>query len=303
MRCRFVILLSVLVSLSSCSQRQESTIPLVVITDFGEDVDDAEALAWIASSELLECVGIIHIGYPDESYNERLRYFMTLTGLDAPLIDSNEQIDSLLTLYQSRLRVVVLAHATPIADYLEVNPDNAAKIHSIYVQAYPSIDNSGNLSADDASYNFRVDMDASNRLMSWSKSIPFVFVGKYAAYELRLTKNDFEQIAFNSESGRFLYEEAITGIERFAGRDSATFYRIFDIDPSLTIEDAKNQHIYYSNPYDLLTVIAIEHPEYFSFEKTGIHQLTGHTPQKQHIPDPEKLRQKIIHTLNQSSPQ
>lgn len=284
--------------LLSCDRKNETEIvPLLIITDFGIDVDDAEAISWIASSKTINPVAIIHTGDPDNKRKSELREFLGISGVKSEIFYDSSPIDSLQKIYPGKLRIALLAQATCLSEYLNDNVQNAKNIHSIYIQASPIVSSKGELIADSSSYNFRVDMESASTVLKESDNIPMIFIGKYAAYEMRLTRDDFNKISSNGRAGTIIWNKAEIGIKEFALRDSALFYKVFKIDSSLTMNRALEEQIYFSNPYDLLTVIAIEDTSCYNFTKIGKHLICGINPETINIKNPLKLKRKIVKRL------
>ncbi|NTV18970.1 MAG: hypothetical protein HGA83_06030 [Bacteroidales bacterium] len=292
-----VIFFCVFLLLDNNRKKEAEIVPLLIITDFGIDVDDAEAINWIASSKTINPVAIIHTGDPDNKRKSGLREFLGISGIKSEVFYDNSPIDSLLKTYPGKLRIALLAQATCLSEYFNENMQNAKNIHSIYIQASPKTSSNGELIADSSSYNFRIDMESASNVLKASDNIPVIFIGKYAAYEMRLTRDDFIKIASNGRAGAVMWNEAEKGIKEFAKRDSALFYKVFKIDSTLTMNRALKEQIYFSNPYDLLTVIAIEDTSYFNFTNIGRHLICGRNPETTNIRNPLKLKRDIIERL------
>ncbi|HPS95587.1 MAG TPA: hypothetical protein PK115_03235 [Bacteroidales bacterium] len=292
-----VMLFCAFLLLNNNRKKETEIFPLLIITDFGIDIDDAEAINWIASSKTINPVAIIHTGDPDKKRKSGLKEFLAISGIKSEVFYDNSPIDSLLKIYPGKLRIALLAQATCLSEYFNKEKQIAKNIHSIYIQASPKISSNGELIADSLSYNFRVDMESASNVLKASENIPLIFIGKYAAYEMRLTRDDFIKIASNGRAGAVMWNDAERGIKEFASRDSALFYKVFKIDSSLTLNKALKEQIYFSNPYDLLTVIAIEDPSYFNFTRTGRHLICGRNPETINIKNPLKLKRDLIERL------
>ena len=288
------IILFSIVSFSCSNSNKHAPIPVLIVTDFGKDIDDALAIAHIAHSKELDAVMIIHNGNPSEEASEKLTQFLKINHIAPPLItvkshdetdmtaEETELIYSLFKKYGNRLNIAILSQPTVItnllySDHLYSNHLNKPDISglNIFIQAYPTLSEGGNLLADDASYNTRLDMASTQKLYDLGDKIIFTFVGKYAAYEYRLTAEDILTLTPNREVNNILAEEALKGVEEFARRDSATYYRVYGVDSSIPLDEALSHQKYLSNPYDLLTVKAIDNPEFFKFRTIGRHRVTG----------------------------
>lgn len=212
-----------------------------------------------------------------------------------------QMIDSLLALYPNTLRVLVLAQPTDLAKYIATRPENAKKIHSIYLQGqafYKNGDSVCSLFRSDSltpeffpdyqAYNLREDTLASELLFSLQNQIPFTFITKYAAYRMQISKDFTEKIAAGKENhaGDYLKTAAYMGLESFYNREPDLFCKIFNINQSehtllqqeARASTAQKRRIPFNeillqlqvvnNPYDLLTAIALSHPELF--DKDGL---------------------------------
>ena len=348
----FLIFLCLTILCTACQtrSRQNQTdndkIPLLVFTDFGRDVDDAEAFAYIAKNDSFNLAVVVCCGYIPECRAKSLSLFLQLLGTKAPvavgsalplgvtdstfitkylaehsldgkpyeysLLESMEKaagvpqsltaintdclIDSLLNRYKGRLRMVVLSQATDAARYFSRHTGRTSDLHSVYIQGQAVADSmSGKLLPDEAAYNLKEDMNAAEILFSLQDSVPFIFLGKYAAYPMAYSTEEFLQMSqHNGEAGKYLYQAAEKGLECFAQRDSSTFYRVFGLPPSVPLAEAVKQSGKLSNPYDLLTVIAIDKPELFNSYKVGKHTFIGVRKEDNPIAEPKVLKELIL---------
>ena len=93
--CRFLCVVSMIVSIISCGNNSKNSPfkfdpkapvkQVVVVTDFGRDVDDAQALAWLADCKNINIAGIITTGDIPAPRAISARLFLNLFGVNAPI--------------------------------------------------------------------------------------------------------------------------------------------------------------------------------------------------------------------------
>lgn len=331
------IISGILLGLSACGKKaaQSTEIPLLIITDFGRDVDDAQAFAYLAgeitglriealipdalqreegqtTATPLRIAGVICTGYVPTLRAKTLELFLNLYDLSVPIAlqepektaeqiktyfsthcvngkpyeltllerlgnyppnqalwqqmqDSayvqkykspDHLIDSLLKAHPGQLRLVVLAQATQVSGYLQKHPD--APFHSVYVQGQAKErDPEGMLLPDFSAYNLREDTLAAYQLFRLYPRLPFVLVSKYDTYPHAFSKTKTEAIGQAGYAGDYLKNGAYLGLQSFLERDSAAFYKVFSLSPSIRQTAALDSLKVANNPYDLLTVMKI----------------------------------------------
>ena len=164
--------------------------------------------------------------------------------------------------YGNKLRVVIIAQPTQFTQALESLNKKGIKpqFNSIYIQGqYKILDSI--MVPDFSAYNLREDSLSSFELFNLQDSVPFVFLSKYATYPYALSKAETEQIKKKANGGEYLYSAAVNGLKSFLERDSALFYNIFKVNPSINKNNAIDSLKVLNNPYDLLTTISIFYPE------------------------------------------
>lgn len=367
----FVLFVTMFLSCSSAkNNHMASEIPLLIITDFGRDVDDAQAFAYLAQNEAnFKIAGVIATGYIPQVRAKSLELFLNLYGISIPVaikepektpqeitdyftshsingvpyeitllerlgsyppnatlwqkmqdssysakyLSPNRLIDSLLQIYPGELRVVVLAQATQLANYMIEKgqnqtidgtkgtdlPSNAGThptFHSVYIQGQCDTLGktiSGLFKPDFAAYNLREDSVAAYKIFELQNTTPFIFLSKYATYPLAFTKDETAEIGEAGYAGDYLKNGAYMGLQSFLERDSATFYKVFKIAQNIparsTSPNGKNYPALDSlkvvnNPYDLLTVMAIDKPELFVADTIYVQNIPHllidkHTPE------------------------
>lgn len=309
----------------SRQQTIDHSIPLLIITDFGTDVDDAQAFAYLAKNKTqhngknLTIAGIVSTGYIPQTRAKSIELFLNLYGITAPIAigepEKTEQelaaysalhslngtpyektlleklgsyppnaqmwkkmqhstycskytspgklIDSLLKLYPNSLRVVILAQPTQFSNYLtdiEKKGRPTPQFHSIYIQGQcdtSTLHTTGRIQPNFAAFNLREDSIATYKLFELQTTTPFIFLSKHATYPLAFTKEETNLTGRAGYPGDYLKTAAYTGLQSFLTRDPETFFKIFK---ATSLDSLK----IVNNPYDLLTVIAINKPQLFA---------------------------------------
>ena len=118
------------------------------------------------------------------------------------------------------------------------------------------------LAPDMKASNFRYDPFASEATFQFQDKIPFGFIGKDLAYKVPLTKTDLNEIGeIDHPVARFLKEHAFISFDFFKNNVPELYERIYKGTDNL------------SYCYDPLTMLAIKHPELFTFEKFNKHRI------------------------------
>lgn len=354
-----IILLSAI--FVNCSRHKTNeVIPVLIISDFGSDVDDAEAITYLSECQNVNIAGIICCGYIPEIRAASLSTFMQLLDMPATIIaigsalslsvadsaiitkyldnhlinnvpyeialasflDSLYKIktdkhienfnkitaeplqltDSLLDTYKN-LRLVVLSQATDIAKYIKEKPEKAKRFHSIYIQGqascYNNEDDYISLIPNYKAYNLSEDSTASEILFSLQNDVPFIIVGKYAAYQAAITKEEMNIIKHKfGFAGEYIEKAALSGLKSFAMRDFPTFKKIYNIETdnqeNINIDSIVNSRTTISNPYDLLTVYAIKNIDIFNYITIGKHLLIGNDTDIMPIKNMTKFKNNFI---------
>ncbi|MEF9985565.1 MAG: hypothetical protein RSC28_06125 [Bacteroidales bacterium] len=348
------IIIATAIACISCSPKDiaNTEIPLLIITDFGRDVDDAQAFAYLAKTinsyknanktndnkyGKLKIAGVICTGYIPQIRAKSLELFLNLYGIALPIaitepekteqevanyyalhslnykpyeltllkklgsyppntklwntmqgvnyhnkyISPTHLIDSLLNIYPATLRIVLLAQATQLANYID-KKNSLPNFHSLYIQGQCDTLNINSttraIKPNFAAYNLREDTIAAKTIFKLQNTVPFIFVSKYAAYPLAFTKEETEIIGKAGYVGDYLKNAACMGLESFLERDSATFYKIFKLSPQIPAHIRNSSPAIDSlnvlnNPYDLLTVIAIDKPRLFAADTVYVGNI------------------------------
>lgn len=201
---------------------------------------------------------------------------------------AKSSVIKILSQEKRKIIVFILGPATEFASHLDSIPKIEDHIEAIYIQGQANIINQTNLSPSTESYNLRLDMEAANKLFELQSKIPFILIGKYAAYEAKIDKEDLYSIK-NSLAAQYTLKAAQLGLENFAKKEPELFLKIFGTMSPSTI----------SNPYDALAVLSMSNPELFNFTTVGIHKLCGNNKNNdKNIPNPEIIKSMIIKALN-----
>ncbi len=175
---RIIFTFIALLTLLSCiKKKSETTIPVLVICCYEKDIDNVLALAWLEKSDIIDIAGIIITNIDD-----------TLKTNKITVIRYDSQIDSIFFTHSASLRLLILAPATPITQYLRNSPEQIGRIHSIYIQ-------------NDSLYNV-----ANDSLLNLADIIPKYVIGKEAALELPMLKSDFDYLGRHSQTGKYLWQ-------------------------------------------------------------------------------------------------
>lgn len=304
---------------------------VLVYTDDGRDVDDIEALVYLAgcpevqieavvtthmipdrramiARSVLDNLGVYNIpvgvgsiyplGKEDESLVSYLRQHTVHgrtyegSGLIECFPNGVELIGESIDRLGDRLKIAVCAPMTDLAKAAVHDPSTFKRLGGLFIQGQAVIEN-GSLSPDPEAYNLKEDLEAAEIVFRFQNDVPFTFVGKHAAYELPLHRADFTSFAATGNPvGVYMLEHAIKGIECFAERAPEVFSRVFGLQPDqLDILDEL------SKPYDALVAKAIARPDGLLGERFGQHTLVGMSPSSNGIENPHLVKQDITTTI------
>ena len=307
------------------------TKPVLIYTDDGRDVDDIEAIAYLAGCPNIEIVGLVtthmipdrraliaravlnNLGkfnvpigvgsvFPMDKEDELLTAYLRQhtiqgrtyegEGLIECFADGATLINETIEQYGQDLQIAVLAPLTDLALTARRYPDNFRRIGGLYIQGQATVSN-GLLVPDAAAYNISEDKEAAVRVFEFQDDIRMTLVGKYAAYQVSFTRGDFDLFeATGNPVGFYLKKHAENGLACFAERDPETFERVFGV--SADQLHALNE---LSKPYDALVAKAIARPEGLLAECVGHHALIGMTEQNHGVEDAQALRLELLSTI------
>lgn len=321
MRNPVTFLLAFLLCTSCAGHAPKDDLSVLVITDVGTDVDDAEALTLAFSTPNLHMAGVACTA---DNRAHRLQILRTLASLvaegmeqereperaravrEVPCGEGTSFIDSVLSASKKPLTVVLLAQATHLAEALQHKPSLAQKIDRVYFQGQAFCDSlSGQLRPNQQAFNVSEDSTAAAYLFGLQDRIPFVLVGKYAVYPLALTRETVE--AYNNSGkpvGKYLYLAAHQSLYTFAHTNPQTFAKVYhiaedtDLSTPQAIDDVLSTVPTLTNPYDAVALMALLYPQYFDMQHFGIHLLVGQTSAHSGLKDTLALQQRLARLLD-----
>jgi inosine-uridine nucleoside N-ribohydrolase len=348
----FVLSALTILCISSCSNNKNKY-PLLIISDFGTDVDDAQAIAYLCASsnkKNANIAGIITTGDIPGIRAQSLEYFLSSMGKNIPIIigsafnmqrypisekdsaiiandylkghllngipyelslldylkencknhtkmikaiSAEDFIDKQINRYKGELKIVILAQATDFAKYVAMHQQNAKFIKTIVMQGQVRTTPTG-MEPDFEAYNLRKDTLAAKVVIGLQKQVPMIFVGKYAAYSARFSKNEAASM------GGYITKATFMGIESFAQRDPISFQKLFKCN---NIESLTSGN----SPYDLITAMCITDKNLFTpiiyYNGAKEHKLIGNDSLNICIRDIAKLKRKFLTVYAASSHQ
>lgn len=288
-------------------------IPILVYSDDGRDVDDIEAMTYLAGEQSTEIVAgvtthmipdrralimrevckylglpnrpigvgsIFPLGKEDELLVSYLRQHTIQgksyegEGLIECFPPATEVIHQTIDRYGSDLAIMALAPLTDLAQAARYDRENFCRIGGLFIQGQAIIED-GRLAPDPAAYNLKEDMEAATEIFALQDDVPLTLVSKHLAYTVPLLRSDFVQFeATGNPVGKYLKIHAEKGIESFADRDPETFERVFKL-PADRLDELED----ISKPYDALVGVALAHPEMLEATQVGRHTLIGMSPE------------------------
>ncbi|HEY4963853.1 MAG TPA: nucleoside hydrolase [Candidatus Saccharimonadales bacterium] len=303
--------------------------PVLVYTDLGRDVDDAEALAYLTGSDNTEVVGIVTthtipdrratiarafmahleqpevpigvgsifpIGMEDELLTKYLRDHTLIGttyeggGLIECFPSAEDIVMGAISKYGPALKIAALAPLTDLAKVAQTHREEFSTIGGLFIQGQAEVGRNGLIIPDPEAYNIEVDLEAADILFGLQRLIPFTLVGKHAAYPVSLSRNDFNDFeSSGNQAGRYLNQHAISGLRNFAVRAPGTFTRLFNIEPGNV-----DQLNIISRPYDALVAMAIAHPEHFTPTRVGHHALIGMSAEDPGLVSAKAIEEELI---------
>lgn len=302
MRYYFVFVLALAV-MSACQESPLRTTPVLIVTDIGTDVDDAEALCLAARITRLpgrctnlEITGIACTAKDAPQRTQTARALMERLACNAPVGYGPAFIDSVLSARRQKTVVLLIAQATDLSAALAKRPELKKKIARLYFQgqaleaaaatheaAAPHA--TPRLAPNPEAFNVSEDLVACQALFALQDEIPFVLVGKHAVYPLALSRTLLEQYRDSGHpAGAYLYGAALQSLRQFALNQPQRFRQIYHVPDTCHVNDSAavdrllNRLPTLTNPYDAVTVLALTHPQYFDPELRGPHRLIGMTP-------------------------
>lgn len=313
--------------------------PVLVYTDDGRDVDDIEAITYLAGSKKAYVAGVVtthmipdrraniaravmhHLGdkknkvpigvgsvFPTGKEDEALvKYLREHTikgrsyegeGLIECFPNSTQVIQKLIKKHGSDLSIAVLAPMTDLAKAVQKDPKLFAKVGGLYIQGQAIVGKDGKLAPDPAAYNLKEDMKAAEIVFGLQDKVKLTLVGKHAAYQAPLTRDDFGKLARTGHPvGKYLKTHAEKGLECFVRRAPEIFKKVFKVPAEQDAYEGFKKLKVLSNPYDAVTVQALTQPELLKARRVGKHCLIGSTAEDTGVPSAAKLKADLMGTM------
>lgn len=229
----------------------------------------------------------------------------TDADVDADTCDASQFIIDTVNKYPGQVNVMVIGPLTPLSNAINENPYFAANVRTLYVQGQVLVDSElGRLLPDvHNSYNLREDPDASHNVFSHLQNhrVPFVVLGKYAAYRIPLPKSLFQSLSTDRHPIHILNyaKKALDAMWRSAPE---LLYRIYRIPEEHQCESKWFDALHHiSYPYDPLLIMALLEPDLFDPTvlelRTGTHRIIGNEPNLHGIPSPDAVFDKLVQYL------
>lgn len=173
----------------------------------------------------------------------------------------------------SRLVIVAIATLTPLAAAIKLDEIDASLgimrlVTRVYMQGQVAFEPGDPFSASpsDKAYNFRIDMAAAREVFERLNTlkIPVTLLGKHAAYQISMTKQDFESL--DGPGVPSLAIAARDQMQAFKEQNPDQFYALFPIPEKFRDRDSASKYEWFnhlpgdvvSHPYDVLLTLMAE---------------------------------------------
>ena len=193
--------------------------------------------------------------------------------------------------YSTRLVVIAIAPLTPLAAALQLDEKDGSLgllrlVNRVYVQGQAEVSESPPflVSPGDSAYNFRIDMAAASEVLQQLHAAQrrVSFLGKHAAYQISLTKQDLESL--DDPLIPSLTLVARDQMQEFKRQNPSQFYHLFPVPErfrsgSNDADFAWFQHLpggVVSHPYDALLVLMAEEDAASSLPLFARQRLSDH---------------------------
>jgi len=275
---------------------------LFVFTDYGVDVDDALALAYINGCPDIALVGVCTSHHDTKLKAAIVKKYLSYFGLDVPVaagIQSQSPPEEQTFLEEIAHRLD--AHACPSLDSEELWKETLKQYPNVSVAILSpltdacalmgarqkSVESAGRIYLQGRAqrtdrllipnledYNFREQVDATVQFFALYHQFSMTLMGKNAAYQVPIDRDDFQWFEkANPFVGKYLRYHAELGQEFIRKNANPPLQRYKDEN-------------FLSFPYDPLTVMSFSHPEFFPESNNGqfhiINNITNEN-QVQHI--------------------
>lgn len=319
---------------------------ILLLTDIGSDIDDVLALyCLLGCEEEINLLGVVISGgshakrgfltqqlllklnkshipvimpnhgdnmvsshdfsMPDEFEMQEVQQF---SDCDHDLTSSQYIIDTVNKYYGS-IFVVAIGPLTALSHAIKMDTNFSRGIARFYIQGQVLTCYDTELKPNtDASYNLREDKEAAHIVFEnlQHNRVPFVCLGKYAAYQIPLPKTLFEEWSIQQGTPINILLYAKKALNVMWKKDPDLVYRIYQIPEDHSFEHKWLDWLsYLSYPYDPLLVASIVRPDLFCPQLITIngvqHWLIGNESQHAGVSDPDAVRQFLQVTVSKGS--
>ena len=158
---------------------------------------------------------------------------------------------------------------------------------------------------DSDAYNIRCDPTAAALVFErLSDAVPFLLLGKHAAYRVQLGSADFAALDAACHHAIGLTPQVLRGLTHLATVSVPTFERVFGVDAGAARRMAPAELAaavpFLSTPYDVLACVLLC-PElartFFEAEAVGAHCLVGNTAAEPGVRDAGALHEHIMQSM------
>jgi len=314
---------------SSLVQKLQTKTPILLITDIGSDPDDILALLVLLASDQFKVVAIVTTGGDTLNRARVATRWLQVTGsMQKPAIvpDRSEfhaetpcnlphhitenteprnaelQDDAVETILRTadahgqKLGILCIGQMTSLAQAVKRQPETMRGIGFLGIQGQLVEDERGRISPDLAAFNLREDPEASEVVFSELQDfVPFHLVGKYAAYQILLFREDVEGVPF-------LLEDIRQSLQTFKLKNSTLFHKLYKEEVRGEEEkDFLSRLSHIATPFDPLLIISLTHPNLFEHERHGQsrwHTSIGNSSKMPGVVDLTRVRGVLKHYLN-----
>uniref|UniRef100_A0A6T8I448 Inosine/uridine-preferring nucleoside hydrolase domain-containing protein n=1 Tax=Hemiselmis andersenii TaxID=464988 RepID=A0A6T8I448_HEMAN len=222
---------------------------------------------------------------------------------------------ALADLHQGRLNVLVIGPASALGEAVSKEGDAERLrrgIARMHIQGQATVGAEGRLEPDFAAFNLSENKEAATVVFDKLQDhMPFVLLGKHAAYRVTLTREDF--MAWDVAAGtNTITEQANKGLAAFRKDMPDVFYRVYPVPEDKRGDDVWFKTLtYISHPYDPLLTVAANHNDLFQPVRVPNPKLPGSA--KEHlligmknegdcqVPDAEAAHAEICRVVKDSS--
>lgn len=253
---------------------------IIIYTDIGDDIDDTLALWFANRSWDIRSLIIVLSGHETEkrinTWNS-IKEYMTIPYSLVIWSDSDcdTQVSRLIQPDRS-YNILWIGPLTECTRHISNNviPHNA--IASITIQAWITPNNNQPdwwRVLHEESRNLKTDLQAAQFFNSsfLEHNIPINWIGKYAAYEIGLSKERMHNLASSDNSWfeKLIEQQAYHRQQIFSLKNPQKYNEIYWSHPNII-----------SFPYDLIALISILYPQLLYWEEYAWYKTIWHIPWK-----------------------